>query len=194
MLRILAASLVAVLALAGCSDGSVSVDDANVEVSYPDEWTEVPPSIVKSELEGQLEGATDEVRSAYELVMEEIDSGVVRSVVISPPTEDGFTETMFVSIEEGDADLDAAADRRIERMQGLAASIDFDLLDVDLPIGPARRVEAFSEPQGGSPTHLIEYIVMLPDGRTLTLTGTSPSSDESFADRMAVMAESLEGT
>ena len=185
---------VALIALTGCSDGTITVADVDVLVRYPDGWTEVPPSVVKSQLEDQLDATSGEVRSAFELAIKEIDSGVVRAVAFSPATPDGFTESVLVTIEEGDADLDAATARRVARMRLVAASIEVVETDVELPIGPARRVEAFSQPEGGSPSHVIEYIVLLADGRTFSLSGTGPSTDDSFGDTMDVMAQSLEAT
>jgi hypothetical protein len=159
-----AAIFIAVSVVVGCSDGTLEVDDVDVQVSYPEGWTEAPLGVVKSMLEEQLETATGEIRTTVEAVIEEIDRGAIRSVVFSPTTSDGFTESLFVTIEEGDADLVAAAERRIDRMRLFAETFEHDVAEVDLPIGPARRVEVFSEPQGGSPSHLIEYIVLLADG------------------------------
>ncbi len=190
----LVALFVAVTLAAACSDGTLEVADVDVRVHYPEGWTEVPPGIVKSQIEEQLEIASGEIRTTFETVIQEIDSGVVRAVAFSPITSDGFTETLFVSIEGGDADLDAASGRRVARISLLAASLQVDVTDVDLPIGPARRIDVFSEPQGGSPSHLIEYVVRLEDGRTFTLSGTAPTSDQSFAETMRVIAESLEAT
>jgi len=194
MIRTLVALFVAVILAAGCSDGTLEVDDVDVRVSYPEGWTEVPTDIVKSQIEGQLESVTGEVRTAFELVIQEIDSGAIRAVAFSPTTSDGFTETLFVTIEEGDADLDAAAERRIARITLLTGTLQVDVTDMGLPIGLARRMEVFSEPQGGSPSHLIEYIVRLGDGRTFTLSGTGPTSDQTFSETMRVIAESLEAT
>lgn len=192
MITRLLVAIVTAIVLTGCSDGMIRVADGEVEARYPDGWTEVPPSIVQSQLEGQLESMTGELRAGFELVTDEIDRGVIRAVVISPDSTDDFTEAVFVSIEEGDADLAAAAARRVDRMRVAAPSIEVSESDVELPIGLARRVEAISQPDGGSPIHLIEYIVLLEDGRTFTLTGTGPNSDGSLTDTMETMAQSLE--
>ena len=187
--------IVALAVVASCSvGGNIELDDIGARLHYPAGWRDVPLADVRSSIETSLPNTRGDVTEAFTTVLEEIDRGDVRAVLFSDRTSDGFTETVFVIVEDADADLDAAAARRLAYVSQIAVPIQDDVGEVDLPIGPARRVEAFTEPSGGSPSHLIEYVVLLPDGRTLTLSGTGPSTDEGFSDVMKALAESLEAT
>ena len=189
----LAGFILALTMVAGCSaGGTIELDDVGARLRYPAGWRDVPLAEVRSSIETSLPNTRGQVTEAFKSVLEEIDRGDVRAVLFSDRTSDGFTESVFVIVEGADADLNAAAARRLAYVSQIATPIQDDVGEVDLPIGPARRVEAFTEPSGGAPSHLIEYVVLLPDGRTLTLSGTGPSTDEEFNDAMKALAESLE--
>ena len=75
-----------------------------------------------------------------------------------------------------------------ERLVGMEVE---DRSSVELPVGPSVRVVRAGGRPGAIPARSIEYITILPDGRTLLFSGGAPASDEAFADLFARMAQTV---
>lgn len=188
--------MLAVALVAGCAPGAgtVEIHDAGVKFDHPAGWSDKSVSDVRSMLEQQLSTTTGEVHQAFQTAIDDIDRGVVQAVLLSVPTADGFTESVLVQVEDRSEDLAAAAARRLDYVTKLTQPVATSITDAELPFGPAKVVEASTTPRGGSLSHSIEYVVLLADGRTLTLLGTGPSTDEAFDDTMRTIAVSLKAT
>jgi hypothetical protein len=114
-----------------------------------------------------------------------IDAGNQRMMAIGLAPFGIILVTIRLLVIDGDADLEQA----VERSKQLSAGITVTRRDVSmvtLPIGPASR--AVELRQGNSRN--ITYVLLL-DGRTLILTGTSREEDTGMIELMDTVAASL---
>ena len=195
--RTFVAAIVVIALAVGCSTTSESTpgtfrsDDARFQFNYPTTWSDTPVTTMRTSIESGLKTASGSYRTALESLISDMDRGEIRAFLTSQPTSDGFTESIIVQVEEGDADIDSAVSRRIAALVAIAGPIEQGVTEVNVPLGEAIRVEIFSEPPGASPSHLIEYVIRIRDGRTVSISGTGPSTDETFSETMRLIAETV---
>jgi hypothetical protein len=129
-----------------------------------------------------MEFATGPTEAVFQRFLDAIDRGAVRLVASGPAGFEGWNGTIIVQIDDGDATLEDAVARVT------AASMETanrEMRDVDLEIGRAIRISSMfaltpDAPEGSVPSHTIEYVVRLEDGRTLWLMATGPQAAAGF--------------
>jgi hypothetical protein len=161
--------------------------------AIPPGWEEGDLAVYRSTLESRRKAAEGQARTNLEWTIQRIDDGIIRVLAGGPSATPSATATVIVSVEEsGDADVDAAAARRIAELDDRLVGTTFEeQTAVDLPIGHAVRIVRSGGRPGSTPSRSIEYIVVLPDGRTLLFSGGAPESDEAFTDLFARIARTL---
>ncbi len=160
--RRLVASAAALL-LAACSGlGPAAVPEADAHLEAPAGWHQVSVDDLQAQLARDLPRTTGQLHDSWAYLVGEIDAGHVVKVFFSPPTEDGFTESLMVMVEDaGDASVEAAAERLLS-VDALFNHDDTVLQTVfDLPFGRTLRMDRTASPTGGSPTRLIAYLFKL---------------------------------
>jgi hypothetical protein len=170
------------------------ISDPNVEFVYPDRFVPVPMDGYREYLTRVVDlPAAD--RTEVLRLMDEIDRGVLRARMSSTKPL-GFGEHIDIKVNLGDFNWD----RTLERVKrDLGDPIIDSQEELDLPIGRAVAFSFGGEKQtivNGEPisiplTNAI-VVVSVPDGRTMTIAGLGPQSDDGFGEVTTALAASLE--
>jgi len=171
---------------------TLELSDVGFRLRYPIDWFEISVPTLRVAWESRLKQSTGAIKAATQATIDQIDRGELRAGLFSPRTADGFIESMIVYVEDArDADAAAAAIRRAHSYDAVVPAVRQDVTPVDMAVGQMQLLDRYTAPSGGAPSHQIDYITVLADGRTLTLAGTGPTSDISFAETMRLMVETL---
>ena len=167
----------------------VSLQDPNLQIPVPGGWTEDNPTATL--VPGPGESLTPVQVGYYDYFNDMATSGVSRLVLYGDlPSLAGAPQSggIGVWVESGDASLEAFAERAKAVDRTYLGAVEIAESRVTLPIGEGIR-QAFVGDVFG-PIVEVDYLVMLPDGRSLLIWVTGEASlggqltIAAFADRL----------
>jgi hypothetical protein len=153
-------------------------------MNLPPGWEEQVVSAYRDRIDTQSKENTGTVRAAMEELVRDADAGKLRTIAAGLTDYRAAYGTIVIQVNEGDISLDAAV-TRIEKRHDFVPHSDFEERTVDLDVGKAVRMSAIfplrpNPPPGAIPSHTIDYVVRLKDGRTLWIQATAPEAAKAF--------------
>jgi hypothetical protein len=163
---------------------TISIADPDLAMTLPPGWEEQPVSAYRDRIDTQSKQNSGAVRAAMEELVRDADAGKVRTLASGLTDYRAAFGTIIIQVNEGDTSLDAAVSR-IEKRHDFVPHSGFDERHVDLDIGASLRMSAIfpvrpNPPPGAIPSHTIDYVVRLKDGRTLWIQATAPEAATAF--------------
>jgi len=150
----------------------------------PPGWEEQAVSAYRDRINTQSKQNSGAVRAAMEELVRDADAGKVRSLSVGLTDYRAAFGTIIIQVNDGDASLDAAVSR-IEKRHDFVPHSAFEERRVELDVGRSLRMSAIfpvrpNPPPGAIPSHTIDYVVRLKDGRTLWIQATAPEAAKAF--------------
>jgi hypothetical protein len=158
------------------SSETVTLAQPELVIAWPDGWREAPLEEVRTQLADQAEQVPAGFKATFRELVRQIDDGVIVAQATGPVVNGTHAPSIIVSVESNDESLRSAAKRREEFLRVLTPGMDQqidELSPASLPVGPAMRIRAHSNPPIGIPSQTIEYVLLL-DQRTVSIFGTAP--------------------
>lgn len=150
-----------------------TVPGTDLWMEYPDRFIGVTATAWRVQVAAALAAAGAIDRPSWQRQLDEIDGQVARLYLTTVNGIDPVQASIVVRTETGDRDIDATINRLLADVR-IGAALDVD--DVDLPIGPARRVE-FTAGQGAAATRSILYLLRSDERTTLVVGGIAAATD-----------------
>jgi hypothetical protein len=174
---------------------TISIADPDLAMTLPPGWEEQPVSTYRDRIDTQSKQNTGTVRAAMEELVRDADAGKLRTIAVGLTDYRAAYGTIIIQVNEGDKSLEAAVSR-IEKRHDFVPHSDFEERNVDLAVGTAVRMSAVfplraNPPPGAIPSHTVDYVVRLKDGRTLWLQATAPEAAKAFDAVIDAMVQTL---
>jgi hypothetical protein len=153
-------------------------------MTLPPGWEEQAVSGYRDRINTESKQNTGPVRAAMEELVRDADAGKVRSLAVGLTDYRAAFGTIIIQVNKGDASLEAAVSR-IEKRHDFIPHSDFEERNVDLAVGKAVRMSAIfpvrpNPPPDAIPSHTVDYVVRLADGRTLWIQASAPEAAKAF--------------
>ena len=163
---------------------TISIVDPDLAMILPPGWEEQAVSAYRDRIDTQSKQNSGTVRAAMEELVRDADAGKVRSLSVGLTDYRAAFGTIIIQVNDGDASLDAAVSR-IEKRHDFVPHSAFEERRVELDVGRSLRMSAIfpvrpNPPPGAIPSHTIDYVVRLKDGRTLWIQATAPEAAKAF--------------
>jgi hypothetical protein len=153
-------------------------------MTLPPGWEEQAVSGYRDRINSESKQNSGSVRTAMEELVRDADAGKVRSFAVGLTDYRAAFGTIIIQVNEGDASLEAAVSR-IEKRHDFVPHSAFEERNVDLVVGKAVRMSAIfpvrpNPPPDAIPSHTVDYVVRLEDGRTLWIQASAPEAAKAF--------------
>ncbi len=149
------------------------LDDPALRLGIPADWTvETPPATTDPEVMAGLTG--DERRNA-EAWDADVLQGNVRSLASGTLPQLGgttFDADVVVYVESGDRSLEEAIQRDVDVTSNLIPGVALSRGEAQTPLGPAATLTYSGRVGDDEPFVSMDYVLLLDDGRTLTIVFT----------------------
>lgn len=163
---------------------TATMDDPDLVMTLPVGWYVVSVATFRTQVQTMMAQATGPTREVMQAGLADIDSGAVRLVSAGPTGFVVWTGSLFIQVNPRDPSLDAAVARVVKRSAIVVQPTNVEQHQVSLAIGVGiRHTEILGVPEdveGGVASHVIDYLVQLPDGRTLWVSATGPRDATGF--------------
>jgi hypothetical protein len=163
---------------------SIAIADPDLAMTLPPGWEEQLVSAYRDRINTQSAQNTGSVRAAMEELVRDADAGKVRILATGLTDYRAAYGSIIIQVNKGDPSL-AAAIKRIEKRHDFGPHSDFEERDVELAVGKGVRMSAIfpvgpNSPPAAIPSHTIDYVIRLQDGRTLWIQASAPEAAKAF--------------
>jgi hypothetical protein len=172
----------------------LSIAGTDLEMSMPGDWYEISQTDLGQQLEQPFVDSGP-IAELTRRVREDFDKGRIRASAGGPSGFEPWTETLIIFLYEGDGSLDERV-AAVEELDELMTPSASERRDVELSIGEAIRLDyTYPVPDGlgpgAVPSHTVQYVVWLGDGRSLWVFATGPAAAEEFGALVDSMVATL---
>jgi hypothetical protein len=171
--------------------------DPDLSSQLPAGWFPMTVASYRRQAEADLSHTEDPTfKRLIEFELEAIDSGVIRGMGWGSSGPSCAAAVIGLSVYPTASTLEEAVAARLadQEAHGPPHKVE-STTPVTLAVGPAMRIllttDLSSVLPGSVPTQAILYIVLAPDRRVVTLSGTAPTMDTDFGAMVEEVARSL---